>query len=225
MLTLSIFVGCESTPTTDATQPPASAQPATINDTSTPAPAPDIAVPPTDDITVSPTQIDIDAREYRRMFDAALLVLRDAGFVLDRRDYRFGIITTRPLFAPTIFEPWHARHTSSSTTLESTFNDQRRLVRVSLLPAQPTLPDDATQPLNTDTYQLIVEVQLERRQHGLQRLEGSADAGHVISSMRRTDRANNQSDHWRAMGRDTALEERLLQQIVRRSLQPVAVRE
>ncbi len=202
LVAVSVFVGCASTTTT-----------VTADDTP----------PAADDLAVSPTQLDIDAREYRRLFDAALLVLRDAGFTLDRRDYRLGIITTRPLFAPTIFEPWHSRHASAATTFESTFNDQRRLVRVSLPPAQPA-DDNTTEPAMADTYQLIVEVQIERRQHGLQRLEGSTDAGQLVGSMRRTEQADTDSDHWRPMGRDVALEERLLQQIVRRSFEPVAAR-
>ena len=48
----------------------------------------------------------IESAEYDRTFRAALDVLRDMGFEPARQEYRFGRITTEPLPAPTIFEPW-----------------------------------------------------------------------------------------------------------------------
>ena len=70
--------------------------------------------------------------EYDAIFAAAKDALHDNGFMLDRVDYRFGTITTRPLTAPTIMEPWHDGNTTFSQAAESTVNNQRRSVTVTI---------------------------------------------------------------------------------------------
>ena len=64
--------------------------------------------------------LPIDAEEYDRIFDAAIVVLKDKGFAIDRRDHRFGRITTQPLGSPTFAEPWHTTNTTSHQMTRST---------------------------------------------------------------------------------------------------------
>ncbi len=70
---------------------------------------------------------EVDATDYGRVFDATVRVLRAYGFHVDRHDYRFGVITTRPLSAPSVLEPWHRTHTSESLGSQSTLNHLRRV--------------------------------------------------------------------------------------------------
>ncbi len=76
----------------------------------------------------------IDAREYDRVYEAARLALRQRGFVLDRQDHRFGRITTLPLRSPTVGEVWHRGNTTAYQSWESTLNQERRIVTVSMTP-------------------------------------------------------------------------------------------
>jgi len=48
----------------------------------------------------------LDSDQYEAVFDATLAALRESGFRLDRVDRRFGVITTKPLEAGSILEPW-----------------------------------------------------------------------------------------------------------------------
>ena len=104
-----------------------------------------------------PNPTEIDAREYDLMFTAAQDVLRDYGFEVDRRDYRFGAVTGRPLVAPTVLEPWRITNTTAHQTLAATTNPQRRLVTVSLERPESALetstvdaPESATAPAEAD---------------------------------------------------------------------------
>src|SRR5688572_16983036 len=54
----------------------------------------------------APNPVEVDAAEYDRVFEASVDVLRDAGFRVNRRDYRFGDVVTYPDTSPTVFEPW-----------------------------------------------------------------------------------------------------------------------
>ncbi len=161
----------------------------------------------------APNPFEIDVSEYGRVFDAAVLVLREQGFRVDRQDYRMGVVTTLPLDAPTLMEPWRAANTSSAPSHDSTLNAQRRLVRVSLTPMDQTLGPDA--------YLLSVEATLERRSWPDRRLTGSTNGHTIVAPLSDTPLELRQrgvvSESWRPMGRDAQLEDRLIAAIVRTS--------
>ncbi|NJL30760.1 MAG: hypothetical protein HC898_03515 [Phycisphaerales bacterium] len=161
----------------------------------------------TDDIAPTLISMEVDASEYRRLFDAALLVLRDAGFTLDRRDYRMGVITTRPLAAPTIFEPWNSSRIASSKLVENTLNYQRLIVRIQLQPIPATATDTTTSAAITSAdYQLIVTAMVERQQRPNQRLEGSTDPDQLVSAYRLHPLAGDDRSRWQHQGHDPALD-------------------
>ncbi len=144
--------------------------------------------------------------QYRAVFDAAQAVLTDQGFTLDRTDYRFGMITTQPQQAPTVFEPWVNTHTTRELGQQATTLDLRRTVRVELA------PDDATEA----THRVRVEVFVEQRQHPNRRLTHTAGRN-VFSSLRDTP-AELQArgitgSYWQPLGRDPQLETQLLHAI------------
>jgi len=95
----------------------------------------------------------IEAHDYRQTFVSSIQVLRDQGFTVDRQDYRFGVITTRPLGASTLFEPWVGDHATVDQAVASTLHDHRRSVRVTLEPM--TRPDPQSQ-VEMDVIQLAM---------------------------------------------------------------------
>jgi len=157
-------------------------------------------------------RLDIDAAEYPRVMDAAVIVLRDAGFQIDQQDYRFGRVTTQPLASPLLFEFWKPRSPDPQTRLESTLNDHRRTVTVTLTPVTAVTPPAA--------YELTVQVLIERCQLPGKHLTGSTKniwaAPAVVPVEWR--RRGIEARYWQPVGRDTAFEEQLLAQIIRRSV-------
>lgn len=171
-----------------------------------------------------PNPVEADAREYSRMYRAAIAVLRDEGFDLDRRDYRFGRITTNHLSSATMMEPWHRHNTTAYQAVESTLQDQRRRVRVFLDPIQPTGQEaSANNSSSTPDYHLQVEVIVERREFPDRYLTGSTHGHGVFGTLASlpgelNHRGISQTEQWRPVGRDVYLEQRLLALIVRKSI-------
>ncbi|MCX5662860.1 MAG: hypothetical protein NTW19_24520 [Planctomycetota bacterium] len=182
---------------------------------------------------------EIDPREFDRVFTASVLELRAQGFAVDRQDYRFGRVTTKPLPSPTIIEPWRDTNTTVYQAETATLNSQRRLVTVRIDPAsaatQPesdSLPVSAaapaasnaptTMPARAGTYQLGVEVHIEQLQIPTRRLAGSTRGPAMINEMPEvpTELAARgiKPIYWQAVGRDPYLEQRLLTAIIRRSV-------
>lgn len=180
--------------------------------------------------------LEIGEDEYHAVFDATVRTLRDYRFEVDRQDRRFGVVTTGPLIAASVFEPWHDDNTTAKQVLENTLNHQRRRVRVQLAPAG-TLDaaadgagDEATtvpgEGLNggDGVYDLFVQVFVERRQHPPRVLNSEVFAG--VQLRRRpqlqepivTEEGLIES-RWRLLGRDHALERRLIAEIIRRSIE------
>lgn len=175
---------------------------------------------------IAPNPFEIDRAEYARIFDASQEVLRQEGFTLDRRDYRFGRIDTQPLGSPTLFEPWRPTNSTAYQTYASTINYQRRFVIITLEPipaAPPATAPAATAPAEPTAYNLRLEVQLQQLEIPARQLTGSAQGQRVQSRLRDVpvelrDRAIVGS-YWRSLGRDLYLEQRLLAAIIHRSMQ------
>ena len=181
------------------------------------------------EFTPVPNPVETDPREYSRMYRAAIEVLRESGFELDRRDFRYGRITTQPLASPTMMEPWHTSNTTAYQALESTLHDQRRRVcifwdPITSVPRHVPI-DQETQlgPTLSADSQLRVEVLVERREFSDRYLTGSTAGHRVFGSLSAlpdelTQRGINTAQYWRPLGRDPYLEQRLLARIVRKSL-------
>ena len=185
--------------------------------------------------------LPIAEAEYDRVYDAAVDVLREMRFVVERQDRRFGVITTRPLISASIVEPWHDDNLTGEQAWEATLNHQRRQVRVMLNrrgedaaapvtdgePAEAASPDDADRPAPAPTsthranYLLQVEVVVERRHHPDRQLTTAAfssmgfhdRAGHVVLT-----EAGYEASEWVPIGSDPILEQQLVAAIIRRSI-------
>ncbi len=182
---------------------------------------------------VASNPLEIDNSEYQSIFEATQLVLREQGFALDRRSYRLGVVDTLPLGSPTTFEPWKPLNTTLYQTAEATVNYQRRVVTVTIEPVQPEepiLPESvtvgaATQPTTQpapETYLLRVEVQVQQLQIPTRQLSGTTRGLSVQRKLAAVPTEMSErgitDSYWEPLGRDYYLEQRLLSDIVRRSL-------
>ncbi|MFW5681407.1 MAG: hypothetical protein ACOC1G_00230 [Phycisphaeraceae bacterium] len=180
------------------------------------------------------SQVAIDAREYDRMFEAAVTELREAGFAIERRDYRFGRITTEPRDVPTVFEPWQRAAGAEPFAAEATLGHLRQRVAVLIDPVavepageagaeQASQAEQASASEPPSRYRLLVEVVVERAQKPTQRLSGTATS-RVFAPLEVTPanwRARGIEDtYWEPIGRDETLETRLLRLIVERASRP-----
>ena len=173
----------------------------------------------------NPQPVAADA--YPDVFARTVDVLRRQGFEIDRKDLRFGQITSLPKGSPTAFEPWIADNSTPGQAWQSTLGDLRRIVKISFEPAEATpvnsvVADEADDDSASSSsaalgpYQVHVEVQLEQRQVTGRRLDGRtrgsvfADLAEPPQSLQ--DRGID-AQYWQPIGRDTPLEQRLLQAI------------
>jgi hypothetical protein len=187
----------------------------------------------------------IQASSYEPLYEASRQVLRERGFTLNQQNYRFGLITTEPTTAATLFEPFRANHATSRSAMRSTLRHTRRTVTVALEPADdietvleaqtageedapPTRPGEVavepptvatTQPANRE-YQIRVWVTVEAKQKPTRRLVGGGGE-RIFSSLDRVPERWQQrgieGTYWQPIGRDRELEHKLLRAILRRA--------
>ena len=155
----------------------------------------------------------IAAGEYQAAFGRAVDTLRGHDFRIARNDYRFGVISTYPKEAPTLAEPWIDDHTTRAQARRATLNAERRVVTVRLTPVDAA----GTQAADPDRYELVVEVEVQRRREPQRFLTHSA--GGSITRQYTTVPEHLQDrgiegTYWEKIGRDALLEQRLLAQIL-----------
>lgn len=154
-------------------------------------------------------QATVHAPQYDPALQQARQVLKDAGFILDRDDHRFGVITSHPLIAATAFEPWRGENTPANLGPAATLGQLRRTARFTLTPTTTTNPADTQGPT---TFTPRVEVLVERRQQPLRRIDGSAQR--VFTQLSdippEWKQRGIESSYWEPFQRDAALERVLL---------------
>ena len=165
-------------------------------------------------IVESDNPIMVDTGQYGDYFDTTIELLRDEGYVIDRRDYRFGTITTLPQGSPNVFEVWNDQNTTVDQAFASTLASEQRRVNVRFA-KQEELDNTGSDPVSGD-YSFEVQVILERKQVTTRRMAGSARRN-VFSDLaappRKLQEQGVESSYWEPVGRDTLLEARLMQQI------------
>lgn len=168
----------------------------------------------------APNPVEIDTREYARMMQAAADVLVNEGFVLDRQDYRLGVVSTKPVHSPTLVEPWRSDLTTGYQKLESTVNHQRRVVTVSL----EAVERDPNVSLKAEprAYMLRVEAMIEQEQSPQREMTGSTSGGLILGTLKSNPYEMQVRGipgiYWQPVGRDSYLEQRLIAMIVRESV-------
>lgn len=175
-----------------------------------------------------PNPLPIESAAYDPAYEASIDVLREAGFRIAQRDYRFGTVSTHPKGSPTLVEFWVGDNTTLRQGVGSTLSDIRRSVRIELEPRQGGEAGEAaeTDPGNGATgraiegYTLRVEVSEQRQQVPVRRMTGSVRTG-VFSELREVpeewSRRSIARSYWEPIGRDPQLEQRLLRRIAERA--------
>ncbi len=173
-----------------------------------------------------PAQLHLSHDEYHNAFDAAIEAARKESLVGGFRDRRAGVVETQPTSAPTMLEPWHAVREPMQRTLESTLGHQRRRARFEFMPL--LAPDDqasaaaldllAVDEVDADltryegAMQLRVLVHVERLQRpGLRRSTWTRRAASTATGPE--DDVTENRPFWVPMGRDEAMERRLLARV------------
>ncbi len=170
--------------------------------------------------TTASAPVGIAEDEYPRIFHAAVNVLRDEGFMIDQQDYRFGTVSTKPTDAATLGEPWRGRGQTAQQAAGSTVNDQRRIVTVSITPADKAEEGEDV-PADAD-FLVRVEAVTEQLQVTTRYLTGSTRGKAIFGHYNRVPAELEERGigkwYWMPVGRDPYLEERLLRRIVRDSV-------
>lgn len=145
-----------------------------------------------------------------RLWRAIEDTLRRHRYRMDRVDRRAGVITTMPAISQHVFEFWRQDVVTWPDLWESTLNPIRRWVEVRL---------DRTQ--DNAWRELTVMVHKERLSSPDRQFNSTGAAyqyfGESLPSITGRDRAWENDSHWLAEGRDAAMEEYLLRDILIRA--------
>lgn len=194
----------------------------------------DLNLPPGHEITqiIDPNQTTryVYNASYDNIWQQTMLLVARTGFIIDRKDYRQGVITTRSLPSAQFVEFWKPQQTNFNNAMENTINSQRRYLRVTIntVPGQPKF------------YEIGVQVLVEREVNptgllaGPLFIEGSgfgrnamtlrsdyADATTAtpittVTSSKKTGTTEQQPDpnrRWVLLGHDPDLEKKLLNEL------------
>jgi hypothetical protein len=170
-------------------------------------------------------RLTFSADRYPAVFEAAVETLRQEGFRIARRDYRFGTITTYAKESPTAAEFWIDDATTYQQRKSDTLNSQQRTVTVNV---ERNITDaaleDALQSTRTPddigpddpgfwAYSLTVEVLVQRLQRPDRYLTHSASprisTTYTDVPMHLQDRGID-GPYAQTMERDPLLERRLI---------------
>ena len=98
---------------------PAATQPATEVDLSTTQPS---------TYWNAPAAVTVSALQFQPIFEACAETARIYGFDIDRRDYRQGLLTTKPLISKQLIEPWRRDTGRPGEVMENSMATVRRTI-------------------------------------------------------------------------------------------------
>lgn len=167
---------------------------------------------------VGPTAVRVEIPDREAFIDSTLTRLREMDFPPARVDRLAGRIESRPTTSGQWFEFWRVDSRGSYQTLESSLHTIRRIVLVRLEPADPPT---TTQPVESGTFRLSVEVQKERYNAPQRQVTTASGALAIYSERLPTEEglrgAASRGEQWVPLGRDLLLEEFVLEQILARA--------
>ncbi len=161
--------------------------------------------------------------EYDRAFDAAVDVLRDARFTIDRVDRRSGVITTEARVSSTIVEPWRPDNATLGMSVDSTLNYQRRVVRVQFTDAAGAGDvTDLTVLPGGRALGLAVTCTIERAHRPNRRVESAALSRSSQAIDPRLQERGIGQVFWQQVGRDPNWEQTIRATLAQRLAEPPA---
>ncbi len=160
---------------------------------------------------LSTREISVQDRsaEADRLWQAAQETLRRHGFQLDRVDHRAGLITTMPEGSQHFFEFWRRDVDTAPDFWEATLNPIRRRAEVVIARGEDGV-----------WTQLAVAVYKQRLSSPDRQFNSTGAAyqyfGDSLPATTGEPRVTAEDDRWLEMGRDSAMEERLVRAIFER---------
>lgn len=154
-----------------------------------------------------PAESRAAAPDFDRAMDACKSVLREKFFDVDRVDARDGVVTSLPSTNSQWFEPWRQDNTTAGDVTRSSIATYRRTVRF----------DVARSP--EGTFVVTPRVLVERQSVAGRRISGVLGFQTFTAidqtSLPAADAAGAPAPatYWYAVGRDTALEARLAEEV------------
>ena len=158
-------------------------------------------------VTPPAEPIVIEAPSFEAVWTATVHAL-DEYFDIASEDRVTGRIETRPLVAATLLEPWHRDATDFYQRLEATFQSERRRALATVQELQP-----GRYQVTVEVYRELEDLPLPVRgpsSHALFRSEPSLHREYAVVTGEPTAR------NWINLGRDGALEARILADIQQR---------
>ena len=155
-----------------------------------------------------PAAAHASSRSFDALWDACRAAIRDDGFLVDRRDYRSGLLTSLPLTSRMAYEFWRGDVVSPHELAQSTLAMVRRTVRIDIT-RQPDGSFRASPRVLVERNSLI-----ERRITSVDQYQ-SAFSIQVQDVMRETEKSGTDipAEYWYPIERDTALEKQIAQSI------------
>ena len=150
-----------------------------------------------------PPSVAVPARDYDALWRVCESVASDRLFDLDRRDYRNGILTTRPLLGGQLLEFWRSDIADPYSAAESNLASVRRTIQFEIVKR-----DDGQYEVHP---KVVVERHtLQERRVTLGILNRNAFSGAAIYGYNDYDpNVSTAADYWHATRRDENLEARL----------------
>jgi hypothetical protein len=176
-------------------QHPAATQPATAIDPNTVKPSYWLD---------QPAVAHIRARSFEALWDACRSAAQADGFLIDRRDYREGVLTTLPLLSKQVYEFWRGDVITPHDLTQSSLGMLRRTVRFDIT-RQPDGSFEASPKVLVERDSLI-----ERRITSVDQYQ-NVFAVQVQDVARETQISGQDvpAEYWYPIGRDRDLEKQL----------------
>lgn len=184
--------------------------------------------------STAPIGVAFDSPESDRLWNAAREVLRDHRFTLDRVDRRRGVITTMPETSQGVGEFWRSDVATREDLWESTLNAMRRTVTIRFVGADPDdaagasagssatreLPGGGAASLGAEAREwtsIEVVVRRERFASKERQFTSTGAVYQVFGSQLPSisgEALTEADDRWVDKGRDPAMEERIIEEIL-----------
>ena len=151
-----------------------------------------------------PAVARVKSPSFEALWNACRDAARSEGFLIDRRDYREGLLTTLPLASKQVYEFWHDDVVTVHDLAQSSLGMLRRTVRFEIT-RRADGSFEASPKVLVERNSLI-----ERRITSVDQYQ-NAFSVQTQDVARETERSGNDipAEYWYPIGRDHALEKRL----------------
>jgi hypothetical protein len=154
-----------------------------------------------------PAVAKVECSNYDALWDNAQKVMHASGFDIDRTEYRNGLLTTKPMVSAQVFEPWRRDVGDFHGVVQSSISTVRRTIRFDV------------RRLSDGSFAATPKVLIERHALAERRITSVTEYLDVFATNRPLDQEYTEEgvllvpDYWYAIGRDSAMEQKLAAQL------------